>query len=193
MKSLRKVLNGEKETSSVTRLIEIYCSKEYEESSIDGVFDIVESMQLMKRTGQVEASRAMRKQLKHGTNHQHIRALTIFHGCVSNGVSSGDFPDSELEARFRLIASDPNYDPKVKKKLRAVLRSLCDENSHNSRFKQLYQDCGSGAPPRPTHKSTSSKSRQSSSSIPKFNAQQKQRMEETPTDAEDPFADPPGT
>lgn len=64
---------------------------------------------------------------------------------MSNGVSSRDFPDSELEARFRLLASDPNYDNRVKKKLRGVLRSLCEENAQNSRFKQLYEDCGSAA------------------------------------------------
>lgn len=36
MKSLKKVFSGEKETSSVTRLIEIYCSNDYDESSIEG-------------------------------------------------------------------------------------------------------------------------------------------------------------
>lgn len=44
---------------------------------VHSVFDIVESMQFMKRNGQVEASRAMRKQLKHGSTHQIIRALTV--------------------------------------------------------------------------------------------------------------------
>ena len=36
MKSLKKAFSGEKETTSVTRLIEIYCSNEYEEASIEG-------------------------------------------------------------------------------------------------------------------------------------------------------------
>ncbi|TIB12651.1 hypothetical protein E3P89_00799 [Wallemia ichthyophaga] len=65
--------------------------------------------------------------------------------CVPDGVSSGDLSDSVLEAQFRLIASDPSYDAKVKKKLRAVLQSLYGENPHYSRFKQLYHYCGSGA------------------------------------------------
>lgn len=93
MKSLKKAFGGDKEVSSVTRLIEIYSSNEYEENSIEGlvisilsnesltnkdsVFDIVESIHFMKRNGAVEASRALRKQLKHGSTHQNIRALTV--------------------------------------------------------------------------------------------------------------------
>ncbi|TIB80440.1 ARM repeat-containing protein [Wallemia mellicola] len=92
--------------------------------------------------------------------------LLIFHGCVSNGINNSNFPDSELEARFRLIASDPVYDSKVKKKLRSVLRSICEENNQNSRYKQLYEDCGSVKPARPARRTPSTLSKLSTSSIP---------------------------
>ncbi|TIC02944.1 hypothetical protein E3Q16_03302 [Wallemia mellicola] len=209
MKSLKKAFGGDKEVSSVTRLIEIYSSNEYEENSIEGlvisilsnesltnkdsVFDIVESIHFMKSNGAVEASRALRKQLKHGSTHQNIRALTIFHGCVSNGINNSNFPDSELEARFRLIASDPVYDSKVKKKLRSVLRSICEENNQNSRYKQLYEDCGSVKPARPARRTPSTLSKLSTSSIPKLNQQKAHKVADSPIEIEDPFADPPDT
>ena len=94
----------------------------------------------MNKAGPIEASRALRKQLKHGSMHQNLRALTIFHGIISNGVSNDNFPDSELEARLRIILSDPIYDIRVKKKLKSVLRSICQENAQNMRFKQLFED-----------------------------------------------------
>lgn len=51
MKSLKKAFGGDKEVSSVTRLIEIYSSNEYEDNSIEGlVMSIYSTDTLLRKT-----------------------------------------------------------------------------------------------------------------------------------------------
>ncbi|KAH7930500.1 hypothetical protein BV22DRAFT_1054598 [Leucogyrophana mollusca] len=138
-------LNREKPHSSITDWVEILTSPAYDDEAYDGIPEIVDSIGLQP-TGPAEASRALRKKIKHGDAHHQYRALVILSALVENGGHKFQttFADGQLTDAIKQLASDPSTDPKVKKKLLAVLLSW------NNQFKSdpsmsmvagLYRQC----------------------------------------------------
>jgi hypothetical protein len=69
-------LNREKPHSSITDWVDILTSPSYSDEAYDGIPELVESIALQP-TGTPEASRAIRKKLKHGDAHHQYRALVV--------------------------------------------------------------------------------------------------------------------
>ncbi|KAL7285408.1 hypothetical protein ACG7TL_000504 [Trametes sanguinea] len=107
-KQAYSALNREKPHSSITEWVEILTSPSYEDEAYDGP---------------AEASRAIRKKIKHGNAHQQYRALVILKATVENGGHNfqTSFADHQLTDALKNLAADPGTDPKVKKKLASVL------------------------------------------------------------------------
>ncbi|KAF9778213.1 hypothetical protein BJ322DRAFT_1093712 [Thelephora terrestris] len=85
--------------------------------------DLVDSINIQS-TGPAEASRAIRKKLKHGNSHQQYRALVILNALVENGdakMKTRLFVDGYLTDVLRNMSNDPTIEQKVKKKLMRVL------------------------------------------------------------------------
>ncbi|KAG2154621.1 hypothetical protein DEU56DRAFT_769437 [Suillus clintonianus] len=117
-------LNREKPHSSVTDWIDILTSPSYDDEAYDGIPELVDSIALQP-TGTSEASRAIRKKLKHGDTHHRYRALVILKALVDNGAQKFQttFADGNLTDAIKHLAADPMTDQKVKKKLIEVLAS----------------------------------------------------------------------
>ncbi|KAG1784185.1 hypothetical protein EV702DRAFT_957684 [Suillus placidus] len=117
-------LNREKPHSSITDWVDILTSPSYSDEAYDGIPELVESIALQP-TGTPEASRAIRKKLKHGDSHHQYRALVILNALVDNGPQKFQttFADGQLIDAIKQLAADPTTDQKVKKKLMAVLAS----------------------------------------------------------------------
>ncbi|KAG1749779.1 uncharacterized protein EDB91DRAFT_1109627 [Suillus paluster] len=126
-------LNRDKPHSSITDWVDILTSPSYKSIAL-------------QPTGTSEASRAIRKKLKHGDAHHQYRALVILKALVDNGPQKfqATFADGQLTDAIKQLAADPTTDQKVKKKLIAVLASW------NSQFKDdpsmsvvsgLYRQC----------------------------------------------------
>ncbi|KAK7059195.1 hypothetical protein VNI00_001822 [Paramarasmius palmivorus] len=121
----RQVFNPEKPHSSITDWVDILTASSVAEEAYDGIPELVDSINLQGATGPAEASRALRKKLKHGNAHQQYRALVILKALVEN---CGDkfrhtFADGQLTDALRQIASDRTADKRVQKKLKLVLLS----------------------------------------------------------------------
>ncbi|KAH9858061.1 hypothetical protein C2E23DRAFT_802525 [Lenzites betulinus] len=121
-KQAYSAFNRDKPHSSITEWVEILTSSTYEEEAFDGIPELVESINI-QATGPAEASRAVRKKLKHGNPHQQYRALVILKAIVENGGHKfqTSFADHQLTDAIKNLASDPGTDHKVKKKLTSVL------------------------------------------------------------------------
>ncbi|KAF9244503.1 hypothetical protein BU15DRAFT_42020 [Melanogaster broomeanus] len=117
-------LNREKPHSSITDWVEILTSPTYSDEAYDGLPELVTSIRLQS-TGPSEASRAIRKKIKHGDNHQKYRALVILKALLENGDQKFQTTcmDDQLIDAVKQLASDPLTDTKVKKKLLSVLAS----------------------------------------------------------------------
>lgn len=117
-------LNREKPHSSITDWVDILTSPSYSDEAYDGIPELVDSISLQP-TGTPEASRAIRKKLKHGDAHHQYRALVILKALVDNGPQKfqATFADGQLIDAIKQLATDPTTDQKVKKKLMAVLAS----------------------------------------------------------------------
>ncbi|KAG2057044.1 hypothetical protein BDR06DRAFT_878484 [Suillus hirtellus] len=117
-------LNREKPHSSITDWVDILTSPSYNDEAYDGIPELVESIALQP-TGTPEASRAIRKKLKHGDAHHQYRALVILNALVDNGPQKFQttFADGQLVDAIKQLSTDPTTDQKVKKKLMAVLAS----------------------------------------------------------------------
>lgn len=105
----------------------------------------------IQATGPAEASRAIRKKLKHGNAHQQYRALVILRALVENGGHNfqSSFADSQLTDALKMLANDGATDPKVKKKLVAVLtawHAQFKDDPSMSLVANLYKTCGVGGP-----------------------------------------------
>jgi len=85
---------------------------------------LIHSIEL-QASGPAEASRAVRKKIKHGNTHQQYRALVILNALVENCGSKfhNSFADGQLTDALKHLATDYTTDPKVKKKVLAVLAS----------------------------------------------------------------------
>ncbi len=94
-KTLQSMLDQEKPHSSISDWVDILSSDRYDEDSMDGITELVESIRLQSLDGVTEASRALRKKLKYGNVHRQIRALT-----VSARTDSGRDIATELTSRY---------------------------------------------------------------------------------------------
>ncbi|KAI0824999.1 seryl-tRNA synthetase [Trametes gibbosa] len=121
-KQAYSAFNRDKPHSSITEWVEILTSSTYEEEAYDGIPELVDSINI-QATGPAEASRAVRKKLKHGNPHQQYRALVILKAIVENGGHNfqTSFADHQLTDAIKTLAADPATDHKVKKKLASVL------------------------------------------------------------------------
>jgi hypothetical protein len=144
-KSAANAFRSEKPHSSITNWVDILTSINYDEEAYDGIPELVDSINL-QGLGPTEASRAIRKKVKHGDAHHQYRALVILKALVENcgHKFQTTFADGYLTDALKNLASDPSTDAKVKTKLFAVLASW------NAQFKSdpsmslvanLYKQC----------------------------------------------------
>jgi hypothetical protein len=123
-KQVASAFNREKPNSSITQWVDILTTASYEDEAYDGIPEIVDSINLQP-TGPTEASRALRKKLKHGNAHNQYRALVILKALVENcgHKFQTTFADGQLTDALKHLATDLGTDHKVKKKLLSVLAS----------------------------------------------------------------------
>ncbi|KAF9566102.1 hypothetical protein CPC08DRAFT_128322 [Agrocybe pediades] len=143
----RQAFGREKPHSSITDWVEILTSSNIDEEAYDGIPELVDAINL-QASGPAEASRALRKKLKHGNSHQQYRSLVLLKALVENcgqkfqsqlfydiplsraialtRMAAGTFADGHMTDAIRLIANDPSTDRRVKKKLILVLGSWRD-------------------------------------------------------------------
>ncbi|KZV87756.1 hypothetical protein EXIGLDRAFT_767437 [Exidia glandulosa HHB12029] len=133
--------------SSITEWVEILTGDGYREEDLDGIPELVEAINL-QHEGPAEASRAIRKKLKHGNTQQKYRALVILKALVENGDKKFQttFSDDRLIDAIRNLATDPSTDIRVKKKLMSVLASWHRQFKDDPSMKtiaNLYKTCKS--------------------------------------------------
>ncbi|THH19050.1 hypothetical protein EW146_g2057 [Bondarzewia mesenterica] len=153
-KQVAAAFGREKPRSSITEWVDILTAPGYADEVYDGIPEIIDSINLQP-TGPGEASRAIRKKLKHGNAHQQYRALVILKALVENcgHKFQTTFADGQLTDAIRHLATDSTTDPKVKKKLIAVLASWQSQfkDDHNMTIvASLYKQC---RPPEPVRRS----------------------------------------
>ncbi|KAI0688131.1 hypothetical protein BC835DRAFT_1408167 [Cytidiella melzeri] len=114
--------NKEKPHSSITEWVELLTAPNTADEAYDGIPELVDSINI-QATGPGEASRAIRKKLKHGNAHQQYRSLVILRALVENGGQrfQTTFADGHLTDAIKMLATESTTDPKVKKKLVSVL------------------------------------------------------------------------
>jgi len=114
----------EKPRSSITEWVDILTSPAYEDEVYDGIPELIHSIDL-QASGPTEASRAIRKKIKHGNTHQQYRALVILNALVENCGQKfqSSFADGQLTDALKNLATDVTADTKVRKKVLAVLAS----------------------------------------------------------------------
>ncbi|KZT02488.1 uncharacterized protein LAESUDRAFT_730235 [Laetiporus sulphureus 93-53] len=176
-------LNRDKPHSSITDWVEILTSTNYDAETYDGIPELVDSINI-QATGPAEASRAIRKKLKHGNSHQQYRALVILGALVENGGHKFQttFADSHLMDALKVIATEPQTDPKVKKKLVSVLHgwhAQFKDDPSMTLVANLYKACGVG----PSHRAPASKRISASYSAdytadPIYKAEERQRRDD---------------
>ncbi|KAL0951487.1 hypothetical protein HGRIS_008174 [Hohenbuehelia grisea] len=118
----KQAFSREKPHSSITDWVEILTSKNYAEEAYDGIPELVDAINL-QGAGPTEASRALRKKLKHGNPHQQYRAVVLLKALVENcgHKFQTTFADDHLTDALKHLTSDPDGDAKVKKKTLMVL------------------------------------------------------------------------
>jgi hypothetical protein len=114
----------EKPRSSITEWVDILTSSSYDDEVYDGIPELIHSIDL-QASGPAEASRAIRKKIKHGNTHQQYRALVILNALVENCGQKfhSSFADGQLTDALKNLATDSTADTKVRKKILAVLAS----------------------------------------------------------------------
>ncbi|KAJ6504395.1 hypothetical protein DFH09DRAFT_1201542 [Mycena vulgaris] len=126
--SFAKAFTREKPHSSISDWVDILTADSVEEEAYDGIPELVDSINL-QGTGPTEASRAIRKKLKHGRPHQQYRAVVILKALVENcgHKFQTTFADGQLTDTLKHLANDANTDKKVKRKLLLVMNSWHDQ------------------------------------------------------------------
>ncbi|KAI0257152.1 hypothetical protein BJV78DRAFT_1160636 [Lactifluus subvellereus] len=151
-KQAAAAFSKEKPRSSVTEWVDILTSPSYGDEVYDGIPELIESIDL-QASGTAEASRAIRKKIKHGNAHQQYRALVILDALVDNAGNKfqSSFADTQLTDALRNLATDSTTDRKVKKKVLAVLaswsRQFKDDRSAAG-IAGLYRQIKPAEPPR---------------------------------------------
>ncbi|KAJ7751264.1 hypothetical protein DFH07DRAFT_826709 [Mycena maculata] len=127
-KSAKHAFNREKPHSSITDWVDILTADSLADEAYDGIPELVDSINL-QGAGPTEASRAIRKKLKHGRPHQQYRALVILKALVENcgHKFQTTFADGQLIDTLKNLANDSSTDKKVRKKLLLVLASWYDQ------------------------------------------------------------------
>ncbi|KAJ3750662.1 hypothetical protein DFH05DRAFT_1386972 [Lentinula detonsa] len=154
----RQAFNREKPHSSITNWVDILTANHIEEEAYDGIPELVDSINLQGLTGTGEASRALRKKLKHGGPHQQYRSLVILKALVENCSDKfkmyriASFADDQLIDALRQIAGDRTADKRVQKKLKLVLISWHEQFKSNPSMRsvsELYHMCKDIQPAKP--------------------------------------------
>ncbi|KAI0039096.1 hypothetical protein FA95DRAFT_1550885 [Auriscalpium vulgare] len=145
-------LSREKPRSSITEWVDILTSPSYDDEVYDGIPQLIDSIDLQS-SGPTEASRAVRKKIKHGNTHQQYRALVILNALVENCGQKflSTFADGQLTDAIKHLATDSTTDPKVKKKVLAVLASWhrqFKDDSSMALVAGLYRQVKPQEPPR---------------------------------------------
>ncbi|KAI9460567.1 hypothetical protein BJY52DRAFT_1185932 [Lactarius psammicola] len=165
----KHAFSKDKPRSSITEWVDILTSASYTDEVYDGIPELIDSIGL-QASGSVlslplrdsyvdhshspaEASRAIRKKIKHGSSHQQYRALVILNALVENSGQKfqSTFADGQLTDALKNLATDSTTDPKVKKKVLAVLaswsRQFKDDRSAAA-IAGLYRQVKPAEPPR---------------------------------------------
>ncbi|KAA1074296.1 putative actin patch assembly and actin polymerization protein [Puccinia graminis f. sp. tritici] len=158
-----------KPQTAVTDWIERICdpNRDSAQNDLNGfIIELVESINLQP-TGPEEASRAIRKQLKHGRPTQQAKALTILEALVLNGGSrfKSTFADARLVECFKGLVSDPRTDSKVRRRLLIMMEDW--EKAYGSDANMivaasLFKTCGGRAKLEKLSPSSSSTQRKTS-------------------------------
>jgi hypothetical protein len=108
---LMSALSGEKPHSSITDWIEVLSSDRYDEASLDGIPELVDSINLQGQQGTTEAARAIRKKLKYGNTHRQIRALVILRALTDNAGHGFklNWANQQIMERLRDMATDVSF------------------------------------------------------------------------------------
>ncbi|KAG6862158.1 hypothetical protein C0995_004240 [Termitomyces sp. Mi166 len=141
----KQAFGREKPRSSITDWVDILTSSSIDDEAYDGIPELVDSINL-QAAGPAEASRAIRKKLKHGNAHQQYRALVILKALVENCDAKfiSNFADEQLTDAIRNLSADHSVDKKVRKKLMAVLASWQEQFKSDpsmSVIAGLYKQC----------------------------------------------------
>ncbi|KAG6911606.1 hypothetical protein DXG01_011909 [Tephrocybe rancida] len=141
----RQAFGREKPHSSITDWVDILTSSGIEDEAYDGIPELVDAINL-QAAGPAEASRAIRKKLKHGNAHQQYRALVLLKALVENcGTKfTSSFADGQLTDAIKNLAGDNTADKKVRKKLMLVLAAWHEQfktDPSMSAIAALYQQC----------------------------------------------------
>nr|ODN91769.1 hypothetical protein L203_01020 [Cryptococcus depauperatus CBS 7841] len=118
-------LEETKPHSSITDWVEVLSSDRYDETSLDGIPELVDSINIQGPQGTAEAARAIRKKLKYGNVHRQVRALTILRALTEN-CGKGfqlNWANEQLMERLKFMATDPLTDSQVKKRLLLVFHA----------------------------------------------------------------------
>jgi len=105
----------------------------------------------LQASGPAEASRAIRKKLKHGNSHQQYRALVLLKALVENCGQKfqSSFADGHMTDALKNLANDSGADKRVKKKLLMVLGSWREQYKDDpsmSVVAGLYRQCRGPGP-----------------------------------------------
>ncbi|WRT70251.1 uncharacterized protein IL334_007246 [Kwoniella shivajii] len=150
-KSIFSSLEEGKPHSSITDWVEVLSSDRYDELSLDGIPELVESVNIQSYQGTTEAARAIRKKLKYGNVHRQLRALVILRALTENagkGFQLG-WANQQLMERLREMANDSLLDPKVKKRLILVFHAWSIHYKDEPRMQEvakLYAKYGGAGP-----------------------------------------------
>ncbi|KIM47793.1 hypothetical protein M413DRAFT_22397 [Hebeloma cylindrosporum] len=141
----RQAFGREKPRSSITEWVDILTSSNIEEEAYDGIPELVDSINL-QASGPAEASRAIRKKLKHGNSHQQYRALVLLKALVENCGQKyqNTFADGHMTDALKNLSNDAGADKRVKKKLIMVLGSWREQYKDDpsmSTVAGLYKHC----------------------------------------------------
>ncbi|RHZ72833.1 hypothetical protein Glove_238g10 [Diversispora epigaea] len=161
--------------TAVTEWIERMTSSSYqdEEEDLADVYQLCEVVNLQS-SGPKEATKALKRVFKYGNTHSHLRGLTILKALVENcgekfqsQISSPKFTE-----RLRILASSPNTDPKVYKRLMILFSQWSDDFKSQpsmSSIAHLHDSLSyrSGSVRRGSASKPVSPSSSSSSTIPK--------------------------
>ncbi|CAA7265956.1 unnamed protein product [Cyclocybe aegerita] len=149
----KQAFGRDKPHSSITDWVDILTSPNIQEEAYDGIPELVDAINLQAASGPTEASRALRKKLKHGNAHQQYRAMVLLKALVENCGQKfqSTFADGHLTDAIKHLANDYNTDKRVKKKVLLVLASWREQYKDDpsmSTVAGLYRQCR-GAERRP--------------------------------------------
>ncbi|KAI6031560.1 hypothetical protein BKA83DRAFT_4202239 [Pisolithus microcarpus] len=136
--------------SSITQLVNLLTGQDHAKESYDDLPELASSISLQSKglqsTGPAEASRALRKKIKHGNSHQKYRALFILDVLMANGDQAfrTKCMDHQLVDALKQLASDSYTDSEVRGKLAKVLSGWSVQykgDASLSHVASLYTQC----------------------------------------------------